>query len=123
MSYRLSRLMSAATAGYGVYAFADPGHLGRALEADAKEMAGFDLLARTYGVRDLAISSFGVFGRSGRTVRTAMKLRILNDVGDGLVLAARTSDPDVRQKVLAVTMGWAALNTVALVVDSARNAD
>ena len=47
----------------------------------------------------------------------------LVDVGDGLVLAARTSDPDIRQKVLAVTMGWAALNTVALVVDSRRNDD
>ena len=115
--------MSTATAGYGAYALLDPAHLGKALEVESKQMPGFEVLARTYGVRDLAISSFGILGRSGRTVRTAMKLRILNDVGDGLVLAARTSDPDVRQKVLAVTMGWAALNTLALVVDSVRNED
>lgn len=123
MTYKLSRLMSAATAGYGVYALVEPTHLGKALEAAKAEMGGWEVLARTYAVRDLAISSFGLFGRSGRTVRTAMKLRILNDVGDGLVLAARTSDRDVRQKVLAATMGWAALNTVALVVDSRRNDD
>ncbi len=123
MSYRLSRLMSTATAGYGVFALVEPAHLGRALEADKAQLPGFEVLAQTYGVRDLAISSFGMFGRSGKTVKTAMKVRILNDIGDGLVLAARTSDPDVRQKVLAVTMGWAALNTLALAVDSARNDD
>ncbi|GAA0980428.1 hypothetical protein ENKNEFLB_02031 [Nocardioides aquaticus] len=123
MTYKLSRLMSTATAGYGVFALAQPAHLGKAVEAPSSEMGAWEVLARTYAVRDLAISSFGMFGRSGRTVRTAMKLRILNDVGDGLVLAARTSDPDVRQKVLAVTMGWAALNAVALAVDSRRNDD
>lgn len=115
--------MSTLTGGYAVFALAEPGHLAKALEVSGKEAAGFDVLARTYGVRDLAISSFGAFGRSGRTVRTAMKIRILNDVGDGLLLAARTSDDDVRRKVLTVTMGWAALNTVALVVDSARAGD
>ncbi len=123
MSYRLSRLMSAATAGYGAYALADPSHLGKALEVDKAEMPGFDVLARTFGVRDLAISAFGLLGKQGSTVRTAMKMRIMNDVGDGLVLAARTSDPQIRQKVLAVTMGWAALNAVALVVDTKRNDD
>ncbi len=123
MSYRLSRLISTATAGYGAYALIDPAHLGRALEVDDEQRPGFEVLARTYGVRDLAISSFGMFGRSARTVRAAMKIRILNDVGDGLVLAARTSDPDVRQKVLAVTMGWAALNTLALVIDGVRDDD
>ncbi len=123
MTYTLSRLMSSATAAYGVYALVQPAHLGKAVEAPKSEMGAWEVLARTYAVRDLAISSFGMFGRSGRTVRTAMKLRILNDVGDGLVLAARTSDPDVRQKVLAVTMGWAALNSVALVLDSRRDDD
>ena len=123
MSYRLSRLMSTATAGYGVYALVEPSHLGKALEVDASQREGFDVLARTFGVRDLAISSFGIFGRSPRSVKTAMKLRILNDLGDGLVLAARTKDADVRSKVLGVTMGWAALNAAALFVDSARNAD
>lgn len=120
-SYRLSRLMSTATAGYGVFALVQPDHLGKALEVDSKEQPGFRALAQTYGVRDVAISAFGIFGRSPKTVKTAMKIRILNDLGDGTLLALRTSDPDIRKKVLSVTMGWAALNTVALMIDSARN--
>lgn len=123
MSYSLSRLMSAATAGYGAYALAQPDHLADALRADAADRPGLALLARTYGVRDLTISAFAVFGRSPKTVRTAMRFRFLNDVGDGVLLALRTSDPEVRSKVLAVTMGWAGLNALALTVDSLRADD
>ena len=123
MSYRLSRLLSTATAGYGVYALVEPDHLGKALEADRDQLPGFRVLAQTYGVRDLAISAFGVFGRTPKTVKTAMKIRILNDLGDGTLLALRTQDPDIRKKVLSVTFGWAALNAIALAVDSARAKD
>ncbi|MCW2773379.1 MAG: hypothetical protein JWN91_1705 [Nocardioides sp.] len=120
MSYRLSRLLSTATAAYGGYALAQPAHLWQALGADRKNREGLELLARTYGVRDLAISSLGVFGRSERTVRAAMLLRIAMDLGDAVLLSTQTDDEDVRKKVLAVTLGWAGLNTLALVVDSAR---
>jgi hypothetical protein len=120
MSYRLSRLLSTATAAYGGYALAQPAHLWQALGADRKHREGLELLARTYGVRDLAISSLGVFGRSERTVRAAMLLRIAMDLGDAVLLSTQTDDEDVRRKVLAVTLGWAGLNTLALVVDSAR---
>ncbi|GAA4671223.1 hypothetical protein [Nocardioides nanhaiensis] len=120
MSYALSRLMSAATASYAGYCFYDPGHLGRALGADSDEQAGYDLLAEVFGVRDLAISTFGVLGRSDRTVRTAMWIRIACDVGDGLVLASRTDDDAVRGKVLATTMTWGALNYLALRADKRR---
>jgi hypothetical protein len=120
MSHRLSRLLSAATAAYGGYALAQPAHLWQALEADRKNREGLELLARTYGVRDLAISSLGIFGRSDRTVRAAMLLRIAMDLGDSLLLSTQTEDDDVRKKVLAVTLGWAALNSLALVVDSVR---
>ncbi|MBB6629402.1 hypothetical protein H5V45_18900 [Nocardioides sp. KIGAM211] len=121
MSYKLSRLMSTATAGYGAFALASPEHLGNALEADKRDMPGLNLLAQTYGVRDLAISSLGIFGRSDRTVKAAMLMRIAMDLGDAALLSTRTSDADVRKKVLAVTIGWAGLNALALVVDSARN--
>jgi hypothetical protein len=120
MSYRLSRLVSTATAAYGGYALAQPAHLWQALGADRKDREGLELLARTYGVRDLAISSLAVFGRSDRTVRAAMLLRIAMDLGDAVLLSTQTDDEDVRKKVLAVTLGWAGLNTLALVVDSAR---
>jgi len=119
MTYRLSRLLSAATASYGAFALARPGHLPDALQADKEDRPGLELLAETYGVRDLAISSLGMFGRSERTVRAAMILRIAMDLGDAALLSTKTDD-EVRQKVLAVTLGWAGLNTLALVIDSAR---
>ena len=120
MSYRLSRALSAATAAYGGYALVRPAHLWQALQADRKDREGLELLARTYGVRDLAISALGVFGRSERTVRAAMLLRIAMDLGDAALLSGRTDDEDVRRKVLAVTLGWAGLNTAALAINSAR---
>lgn len=120
MSYPLSRLMSAATAAYGGYALTQPAHLWQALQADRKERTGLELLARTYGVRDLAIGSLGIFGRRPGTVRAAMLLRIAMDVGDCLVLTTQTDDEEVRKKIAAITLGWAGLNALALAVDSRR---
>ncbi|WP_139981688.1 hypothetical protein [Nocardioides litoris] len=121
MSYALSRVMSTATASYAVYALSNPEHLGQAVDAGKHEQEGYDLLAQVFGVRDLAVSTFGVLGR-GRTVRTAMWIRIACDVGDGLLLAARAEDDEVRAKVLGVTMTWGALNLVALTLDRRRAA-
>ena len=120
MTYTLSRAMSAATAGYSVYAFSDPAHLGRALDASAQDQPGYDLLAQAFGVRDLAVSSFGLLGRSERTVSTAMWIRICCDVGDGILLSRRAEDEQTRTKVLGVTLTWAALNVIALQVDKRR---
>jgi hypothetical protein len=120
MSYALSRLMSTATASYAGYCFVDPQHLGRAVGADQHEQAGYDLLAEVFGVRDLAISAFGILGRSDRTVTTAMWIRILCDVGDGIVLASRADDDETRAKVLAATLTWGTLNLLALRVDKRR---
>lgn len=120
MSYALSRLMSTATASYGVYALSVPRHLGSALTKNEKEAASYDLLARTYGARDLAVCSFALFGRSEKTVTTAMLIRIAFDVSDGLLLSAKVDDDDTRKKVLGITLGWASLNAIALVVDRRR---
>jgi hypothetical protein len=118
MTFPLSRLMSVATASYGVYALTDPRHLGRVL--DPEHAADYDLLARSYGARDLAISSLGIFGKGRKTVTTAMLIRIACDVSDGLILSSRAPDRQTRQKLLGVTMGWAALNALALVTDRRR---
>jgi hypothetical protein len=120
MSYPLSRLMSTATAAYGGYCLAQPAHLWQALQADRKDREGLELLARTYGVRDVAIGGLGLLGRRPGTVRTAMLLRIAMDLGDAAVLSARTQDEDVRKKVLAITLGYAGLNALALAIDSRR---
>ena len=118
MTFPLSRLMSTATATYGVYALANPRHLGEVV--DPKHAGDYDLLATTYGARDLAISTVALVGRSGKAVRAAMLIRIACDVSDGLILAARAKDDATRQKVLGVTFGWAALNAMALAADRRR---
>lgn len=120
MSYAASRVMSAATASYAGFCFVRPEHLGQAMGADKHEQPGYDLLAHVFGVRDLAISTFGVLGRSDRTVRTAMWIRIMCDVGDGLVLAARADDDATRAKALGATMTWGTLNLLALQADKRR---
>ena len=120
MSYALSRLMSTATASYAGFCLARPEHLGQALGADKHEQDGFDLLAEVFGVRDLAISTLGIVGRSDRTVRTAMWIRILCDLGDGVVLASRLDDDAARAKALGAAWAWGALNVTALHLDKRR---
>jgi hypothetical protein len=122
MSYPLSRTMSSLTAGYGAFALARPDHLGKAIGAARQDMAGLNLLARSYGVRDLGISSLGILGRSPGAVRAAMLLRIAMDLGDAALLSTKVESDRARTKVLAATLGWATLNTLALVLDARRSA-
>jgi hypothetical protein len=111
--------MAAATAAYGVYALAEPRHLGRALHDEPADQAAYDPWSRAFGVRDLAVSAVVLFG-GARAVRTATATRIAFDVTDGTVLALRAPDSGTRAKVLGVTLGWAALNGAALALDSRR---
>lgn len=122
MSYSLSRLMSASTLIYSGYALARPRHLGEFMTSAEPRQAEYDLLAQTYGARDLAVGTLGLLGRSDRTVTAAMLARIAFDVSDGVLLALRAEDDETRTKVLAVTWGFAALSTVALIVDRRRAA-
>lgn len=120
MSYPLSRLMSAATVSYGVYALAEPRHLGRFMTDSRRDQAGYDLLAQTYGGRDITIGALGLLGRSERTVTAAMLARIAFDVTDGLLLSAKAEDEETRNQVLGITFGYAALNAMALLADRRR---
>lgn len=118
MSLSTSRVMSAATLGYAVFSLVKPEHLGRAMRADAFEQPTYDRIARAYGVRDVLIGGLGLLGPSPRVVRTAMGMRIAGDVADAVLLGSRAPDGRVRTKVLAVTLGYAALNAAALARDS-----
>jgi hypothetical protein len=120
MSYPLSRLMSAATVSYGAYALTEPRHLGRFMTDNEPQQAEFDLLAQTYGARDLTVGALGMFGRSDRTVTAAMLARIAFDVSDGLLLSAKAEDEETRTQVLGITFGYAALNALALLADRRR---
>ena len=118
MTFPLSRLMSTATASYGVYALANPRHLGDFV--DPSHAASYDTLAQTYGARDLILSAVALKGRSEKTVTAAMVIRILSDLSDAAILSRKASDEETRQKLLGVTIGWASLNLLALAVDRRR---
>ena len=122
MTYRLSRIMSAATASYGVFALAFPRHLGNALTTNPLKQADYDVLARTYGARDLTVSAVGLLARSEAAVTAAMVVRIASDLSDCVLLTRQAEDSTARAKVLGVTLGWAALNLAALVADRRRAA-
>lgn len=109
--------MSTLSASYGAYALYEPRHLGRQMTDDEPRQAEYDVLAQTYAGRDLPLSALGMFGRSPATVTAAMLARIAYDVSDGLILSARAQDEETRKRVLGVTFGWAALNTLALLRD------
>jgi hypothetical protein len=114
---KYSKLLSLATAGYGAFALAKPRHLADALEAPAEQAPAIDRMAYTYAGRDLSVSGLALLSRNPSVVTAAMVLRILGDLSDAAVLGTGTSKPDVQKKVLAVTLGYAALNTAALLAD------
>ncbi len=117
---RYSKLLSLATAAYGVFALVKPRHLADGVQAPAEQAPAFDRMAYTYAGRDLAISGLALAATSPAVVTAAMGLRIAGDLSDAAVLGTGTDRSDVRAKVLAVTLGWAALNAAALVADRRR---
>ncbi|MGH3357900.1 MAG: hypothetical protein ACRDO7_03795 [Nocardioidaceae bacterium] len=117
MSFSFSRLMSVGTASYAVYALVKPRHLGAVLSDDPGRQASYDLVATTYGCRDLAVSAVGVLGRSPQTVRAAMLIRVAMDLADAAVLTQRAETSVGRKKVAAATLSWAALNSLAVAID------
>jgi hypothetical protein len=118
MTFALTRLMSAATASYGAYALIDPSHLGKFV--DPKHADSYDTLAQTYGARDLILSAVAMKGRSQKTVTAAAVVRILSDLSDAAILSPKAHDDDTRKRLLGVTVGWAGLNALALVIDRRR---
>jgi hypothetical protein len=116
----LSRLMSAATLGYGVFSLVKPRHLATGVEAPAAQAPAYDRLAYTFAGRDLAISTLGIAGPTRGHVITAMGLRIAGDLADAATLGLAAGSSKARGKVLAATLGWATANAAALAVDLRR---
>lgn len=120
MNSSFGRTLSVGTAAYAVFALVKPRHLGAAMTSNPLEQGRYDLVATTFGARDLVISSVAIGARSPSVVRAAMLARVALDLADCLMLAPRASGGAARAKVLAATLTWASLNTAAIVID-ARN--
>ena len=115
---KYSKLISLFSAGYGAFALAKPRHLADNLEVPAGEAPAYDRMAYTYAGRDLPISGLALLSRNPSVITSAMVLRIASDLADASILGSGTSSrPAVQKKVLGITLGWAALNAVALLAD------
>lgn len=116
--FPLSKAMSAASLVYSLYSLARPAHLGRALESIPETKN--DTTARVFGVRDLVTSAVALASSDRSTVSAAMASRIAFDLGDCVLMRQEARTDDATRKVTGITLGWAALNALALAVDQLR---
>lgn len=112
-----SALMSAATAGYAVFAIAKPRHLGKALTNSPLKQPEYDVVARLFGPRDLAVSAMALFAPSARVREQAMVARVALDLTDAALLSREATHTAGKAKVLGATLTWAALNIAAIRAD------
>jgi hypothetical protein len=112
-----SALMSVATAAYSVYALANPRHLGTALGASPLKQPDYDIVARTFGVRDLVASGLALVAPTVTAREQAMVGRVVFDLTDSALFTREAQTTAGKAKVLAVTITWATLNVAAIVAD------
>lgn len=117
MTFPLSRILSGATAAYGVFAVIKPEHLGSGVKAPLPQRPAFDLMVYVYAARDLPVSAVGMFAAAPNLVTAAMVMRIISDFSDATILGLNIDNPEGKKKALAATLSWGALNTAALLID------
>lgn len=113
--YPFSKAMSAASLTYAIYALVRPAHLGRALESTPQTK--HDTTAQVFGVRDLVTSTVALASGDDSTVTAAMASRIAFDLGDCALIRRAAESDQAASKLTVITLGWAALNALALAVD------
>ena len=109
--------MSAATAGYAVFAVVKPRHLGAALTRSPLKQPEYDLVARLFGPRDLAVSALALLAPSPRAREQAMVARVVLDLTDAALLTGEATNAAAKAKVLGATLTWAGLNVAAILAD------
>lgn len=117
MTLSYSKLISAATAGYAVFALVKPRHLGKALTKSPLKQPEYDLVARMFGPRDLVISALALVAPSPAARERAMVARVTLDLSDAVLLTPEARTKAGKAKVLGATLTWAALNVAAIVAD------
>lgn len=115
-----SALISVATTAYSVFALAKPRHLGNAITASPLKQPDYDIAARTFGVRDLVVSGLALAAPTAQAREQAMMGRVVFDLTDSALFTNEATTTGRKAKVLAVTVGWAALNVAAIVADRKR---
>ncbi|MBJ7608751.1 MAG: DUF4267 domain-containing protein [Candidatus Dormibacteraeota bacterium] len=105
-----TRLIGAGTAAYGLSLLVRPSSLAKQCGLDNPDDPSTRLLAITFGARDLVsgISILRVHDRS--SLRLALTLRGLFDLGDAAACAALLTDSGARMRVCGVAGLWGALS-------------
>ena len=102
---RLPRILGLLTAGYGLWSLA---RLTAGLEQQGALTPTGAALGRVVGVRDTSSGAAMLLAPAGTPRRAAVAVRVLCDLSDAVALGT-TVPSRSRAKVLAVTLGWAAL--------------
>jgi hypothetical protein len=117
MTPSYSTILSAATAGYAVFALVKPRHLGEALTNNPVKQQRYDLVSRLFGPRDLAISTLALLAPTNVAREQAMLARVALDLADAALLTPHGKAKGAKAKVLGVTLSWASLNAAAILAD------
>jgi hypothetical protein len=112
-----SKIISAATAGYAAFALVKPRHLGNALTRSPLKQPEYDLVARMFGPRDLAVSALALLAPSDVARERAMIVRVVLDLTDAAMLTPEATTKGRKAKVLGATLTWAGLNVAAIMAD------
>lgn len=114
----IPRTLGVLTALYGLATIVRPAVLAKPAGLSGDEPStGVSVLTRAVGARDVANGVAVALAPSGPALQLAVAARIAGDLGDAATFAlAGELDGSARRKAVGVSVGWAALNVLALVV-------
>jgi hypothetical protein len=115
------RALGVATAVYSAAVIAKPKVLTK--PSGLAETPATRTLATAVGARDLVSGLAVTFAPSGLPLRLALLVRVAMDLGDTVVLGLAAPDKSTRAKVIGVTLGWAAINALALLATREQKAE
>ncbi|HEX6346032.1 hypothetical protein [Umezawaea sp.] len=114
------RVLGAATAAYSAAVIARPEVL--TTPTGLGDTPATHALTAAVGARDLVSGLAVALAPAGAPLRLALLARVAMDVGDA-VLALSAPDRATRNKVVAVALGWAAVNALALLATREKPSD
>jgi hypothetical protein len=105
------RVLGAATAAYSAAVVAKPEVL--TTPTGLGDTVATHALSRAVGARDLVSGLAVALAPAGTPLRLALLVRVAMDLGDA-ALGLAAPDKAIRTKVVAIALGWAAVNALAL---------
>lgn len=111
-----ARMMGGLTVAYSVAVLASPKIFAkpcRLLAEDGTVPADVAPLIRSIASRDAVVGLAMTVAPAGAGLRLVTALRAVSDLGDAGILGSAVPDRRARNKVIAVSGGWAALCSVA----------